>query len=294
VNHLNQMQAFVEAVRRGGQAAAARGLGLSRAQVSKLILDLEGRLGVKLLNRDSRNQSLTESGRLYFDKAVEILGLVNVADETVASFQSEPSGLIRLNAPMSFGTIRLAPLLPAFQQRYPRTELHVQLDDHQLDPIVHGFDVTVRIGTLAASSLIARKLCDVRRIQCASPGYLATHGTPERPVDLQHHNCVVFDGTTPSTRQWILQGPGGSETVSLRSTYRANNGEIIREAVVAGLGITSIPEFLVERELAAGKLVRILHAWARPTVAAYALFAPDRMLPRKSRALIDFLVEQLA
>ena len=218
---------------------------------------------------------------------------MNEADEAISSLQATPSGLIRLNAPMSFGTIRLAPLLPVFLQRYPQIELHVQLDDHQLDPVEHGFDVTVRIAALADSSLIARKLCEVPRVFCASPAYLAAHGTPSRPADLRHHKCIAFDSTMPSARQWTLHGPGGIETVALHGTFRANNGEVIREAAVAGLGIVSLPEFLVERDLATGLLTRLLRDWSRPAVAAYALFAPDRMLPHKSRALIEFLVEKL-
>ncbi len=292
MDQLNQMRAFVETAQAGGLAAAGRKLGLSRAQISKLILGLESRLGVKLLYRNSRAQSLSAAGAAYLERALDVLAMVDEADQAAGSLQAEPAGLIRFNAPMSFGTIRLAPILPEFLQRYPQIELHVELDDHQLDPVEHGFDLTVRIAALDDSSLIARKLCQVRRLVCASPGYLAAHGTPGRPADLGQHQCIVY-GASAAAHQWAFHGPAGVETVAVNGQFSANNGDVILEAALAGIGIIALPDFLIEGDLAAGRLKPLLPGWSRPAYGVYALYPPNRQLPRKTRALIDFLAGKL-
>ncbi len=293
MDRFSAMRAFVETAHSGGLAAAGRKLGLSRAQISKMILGLEARLGVKLLYRNSRAQSLSEAGAAYLERAMDVLAMVDEAEAAAGSLQAEPAGLIRLNAPMSFGTIRLAPLLPEFMQRYPQIELHVELDDHQLDPVEHGFDLTLRIAALDDSSLIARKLCDVQRLVCASPGYLAAHGTPDQPADLRQHQCIVY-GASASAHQWAFLGPNGGETVTVRGHLSANNGEVMREAALAGIGIIALPDFLIEADLAAGRLQRVLPGWSRSAYGVYALYPPDRQLPRKTRALIEFLAGKLS
>ncbi|MFC4158806.1 LysR family transcriptional regulator [Chitinimonas lacunae] len=292
MDKIEQMRALVEAVRCGGLAAAGRKLGLSRSQVSKQILDLEARLGARLLQRNQRSLAPTEAGAAYLERALDVLALVEEAEATVASLQAEPAGLLRINAPMSFGTIRLAPLLPQFRLRHPRTELSVRLDDRHLDPLEHGFDVTVRVTAPTDVNLAARKLCEVRRILCASPAYLAARGEPARPADLREHDCLPY-ALAPFGLQWTFRRDGVDEAVTVSGPFSANNGETLREAALAGLGVAMLPDFLVEREIAAGRLQALLPAWSPPGIAAYALYVPDRRLPRKTRAFIDFLVEKL-
>ncbi len=293
MDRFSEMRAFVEAAHSGGLAAAGRKLGLSRSQISKMILGLEARLGSKLLHRNNRAQSLSEAGAAFLERAMDVLALVDEAEAAAGNLQEEPAGLIKLNTPMSFGTIRLAPILPEFIERHPQIALHVELDDHQLDPVQHGFDLTVRIAALDDSSLIARKLCDVQRVVCASPGYLAAHGMPGQPADLRQHQCIVY-GASASAHHWAFLGPDGIETVSVRGRLSANNGDVIREAALAGIGIIALPDFLIEGDLAAGRLQPVLPGWSRPAYGAYALYPPDRQLPRKTRALIEFLVEKLS
>lgn len=292
MNQVDQMRALVEAVRCGGLAAAGRKLGLSRSQVSKQILDLETRLGVRLLQRNNRSLTTTEAGAAYLERAIDVLALVEEAETVVASFQAEPAGLLRINAPMSFGTIRLAPLLPKFQARYPKTELSVRLDDRQLDPLEHGFDITIRVTAPNDANLAARKLCEVRRVVCASPDYLAARGEPTQPSDLRGHDCVAY-AMAPFGLHWTFHNGQHSETVPISGPFSANNGDMLSEAAAAGMGVTVLPDFIVERNLRAGRLRAIMPGWEPQHVAVYALYVPDRRLPQKTRAFIDFLVEQL-
>ncbi len=186
------LRAFVKVVESGSFAEAGRQLRLSRSAISKYIADLEESLGVQLLNRTTRHASPTENGQRYFERAVVILSEIEAADQAVAQAQSAPRGLLRVNAPMSFGTMRLGPVLADFMARYGELQLQIVLSDDLLDPVQDGFDVTLRIAELESSSLIARKIMPVARMICASPDYLARHGTPKHPQDLREHASLTY------------------------------------------------------------------------------------------------------
>jgi DNA-binding transcriptional LysR family regulator len=291
---LAQLRAFAEAVRLGSLAAAGRSLGLSRSQVGKLVAALERSLGVQLLVRTSRALTLTDAGRDYHETALEVLARLAEADAVIASRQHEPQGSLRINAPMSFGVHRLARMLPAFMERYPRISIDLHLDDRIIDPVEGGYDVTVRIAALADSQFIARRLCDVPRTLCAAPAYVSRHGSPAVPQDLRRHACLHY-GYLASGSDWRLESHGvRAESVPVRGPLCSNNAEALLEAARGGAGVALLPRFLAVQAIDAGELVELLPGWHAPPIGAYALFVKQRSLPAATRVFVDFLVERLA
>ena len=287
------MRVFVRAASDGSLAAAGRSLGMSQTMVTKHVVALEARLGVRLLHRSTRRLTLTEAGRHYRDACGRILAEIEEAEQVAVAGQSEPTGLLRVNVPVSFGTMQVAPLLAEFSDRYPRITLDVGLDDRLVDLIEEGWDLAVRIGTLQDSTLVARRLAPCRTVVCAAPAYLEAHGIPRCVADLVAHNCL---GYTLSDRfgadRWRF-GDDGVVATTVSGTLRMNNGDALRMAALAGLGVIYQPTFLVADELRAGRLTAL--TLDHPTMDAghvYAVFRPDRHLPPKSRALIDFLADR--
>lgn len=289
MDKLEAMRSFAGVVAHGGFSAAARATGLSRSAVSKHVIELEASLGVQLLNRTTRQVHPTEAGLAYYERVRAVLAEIEEADIAVSRQRDEPRGLLRLNAPMSFGTLHLAPALADFMAAYPDLQVQITLNDRFVDPVAEGFDVTIRIAELADSSLIARRIVDARRVICATPDYLMRRGTPREPDDLRRHDCLHY-GYLATGAQWKLTGHGSDYWVPVPARLCANNGEVLRTAALEGLGIAFLPTFVVGADLQEGRLETVLTAFETPPVSVYALYPPSRYLSAKVRLLIDFLV----
>jgi DNA-binding transcriptional LysR family regulator len=293
MDKLSSLRAFVKVVELGSFSEAGRKLRLSRSVISKYIADLERHLGVQLIHRTTRRVSPTESGQVYFERTLSALAELDAADQAVAHLQSTPRGLLRVNAPMSFGTIKLGPLIADFMARYPDLQIQLVLSDEHVDPVQGGLDVTLRIAELDSSSLIARKLIAVDRVVCASPGYFKKNGKPKLPDDLRQHNCLAY-GFLSTGNQWKLTGPDGTDHwIAPPWTLCANNAEVLRDAAVRGRGIAVLPVFLAENELKSGALMTCLDDYKTPPLTLYAIYPPTRHLSVKVRSFIDFLIERV-
>src|SRR5712692_6990909 len=235
MDKLQSMRAFAKVMQHGSFAAAARELRLSRSAVSKYVIELEQELGSQLLVRTTRSASPTENGQAYYERCIAILADLDEADRAVARLQSEPRGLLRVNAPMSFGTLHLGRAVADFMEKYPDLQVQLVLSDQQIDPVQEGFDVTLRIADLPSSSLIARKIAPAHRVICASPSYLEQHGTPQHPDELRDHTCLTY-GHLATGSQWKLTGPGGDHWIQVPWTLCTNNGEILRDAAMRSRG----------------------------------------------------------
>ena len=285
------LRAFVKVVETGSFAGAGRQLRLSRSAVSKYVAELEQSLGVQLLNRTTRHASPNEHGQMYFERVLALLGELDAADQAVAHAQSTPSGLLRINAPMSFGTLRLGPAIADFMEKYPDLKLQVVLSDDLLDPVQDGFDVTLRIAELESSSLIARKIAPIERAVCASPDYLERHGTPRHPRDLRVHAALTY-GFLLTGNQWKLTGADGDHWIQPSWSLCVNNAEVLREAAIRGRGIALLPMFIAGEALHRGILQAVLSDYSAPPLTLYAIYPPTRHLSVKVRLFIDFLVER--
>jgi len=285
------LRAFVKVVETGSFAEAGRQLRLSRSAISKYVAELEQSLGVQLLIRTTRHARPTESGQMYFERALAVLSELDAADQAVTQAQSTPSGLLRINAPMSFGTLKLGPAIAEFMERYPEVKLHLVLSDDLLDPVQDGFDVTLRIAELESSSLIARRITPIERAVCASPNYLQRHGTPAHPRDLREHVALTY-GFLLTGNQWKLTGADGDHWVQPSWSLCVNNAEVLRDAAIRGRGVALIPTFIAGDALEKGALRTVLQDYRAPPLALYAIYPPTRHLSVKVRLFIDFLVER--
>lgn len=293
MDRIECMRAFVATVGANGFAAAARALDVPRSKVSKQIQALEEAIGVQLLQRTTRSLHLTEAGAEYYDACRDVIASLDEAEQRARTGIGEIRGVLRVNAPMSFGLSRLGPLIPRFNELHPNVELQVVLSDQQVDPVKGGFDVTIRIASLPDSSMIARSLAPAPRIMVASPDYLAREGTPQTPKDLAHHKCLSYGYLQSGVS---LQLCNGKETqrVTVSGPLHANNGDILAQAAVAGMGIALLPNFIIERAVADGRLVPVLCEWEAPAITVNAVYPSSRRVPMKTRAFIDFLVAELS
>src|ERR1700726_423330 len=291
MDKLTSIRAFTRVVQQGSFAAAARDLRLSRSAVSKYVIELEQEIGSQLLVRTTLSASPTEKGQAYYERCLAILGDLEEADLAVARLQSEPRGLLRVNAPMSFGTLHLGRAVADFMEKYLELQIQLILSDQQIDPVQEGFDVTLRIADLPSSSLVARKIAPAARVVCAAPSYLARRGIPGHPNDLRDHDCLAY-GYLATGNQWKLTGPDGDHWIHIPWTLGRINGEVLREAVVKGRGIALLRSFIVGADLQEGSLRSILTDYAAPEISLYAIYPPTRHLSVKVRAFIDFLIER--
>jgi len=288
---LTSMRAFARVVDTGSFSEAARSMRLSRSAISKYVIDLEADLGVQLLHRTTRSASPTDNGRAYYERCVAILADIEEADATVSQLQASPRGTLRVNAPMSFGTLHLGKAIAAFMKRYPELRIHLILSDQQIDTVQEGFDVTIRIADLSDSSLISRRIVPAHRLMCASPTYLKQHGTPKYPDDLRAHELLSYDYLGTGV-QWKLTGKDGDHWLNAPSKLCTNNAEILRDAAIDGLGIALLPTFIAGPYLRSGELRRVLSEYRAPELTVCALYPPTRYVSAKVRAFIDFLVER--
>jgi DNA-binding transcriptional LysR family regulator len=293
MDRIECMRAFVATVGANGFAAAARALDVPRSKVSKQIQALEEAIGVQLLQRTTRSLHLTEAGAEYYDACRDVIASLDEAEQRARTGMGEIRGVLRVNAPMSFGLSRLGPLIPRFNELHPNVELQVVLSDQQVDPVKGGFDVTIRIASLPDSSMVARSLAPAPRIMVASPAYLEREGTPRTPKDLANHKCLSYGYLQSGVS---LQLCNGKETqrVTVSGPLHANNGDILAQAAVAGMGIALLPNFIIERAVADGRLVPVLCDWQAPAISVNAVYPSSRRVPMKTRAFIDFLVQELS
>ena len=293
MDRIECMRAFVVTVGENGFAAAARAMDVPRSKVSKQIQELEDAIGVQLLQRTTRSLHLTEAGAEYYDAAREVLASLDEAEQRARDGIGELRGVLRVNAPMSFGLRRLGRLVPLFHQLHPNIELQLVLSDQQVDPVRGGFDVTIRIASLPDSSMVARLLAPAPRIMVAAPAYLARAGVPQVPRDLSQHQCLNY-GYLQSGVSLQLSNGKDTQRVTVTGPLHANNCDLLAQAAEAGMGIALLPNFIVEDALAAGRLVPVLCEWQAPPITINAVYPSARRVPQKTRAFIDFLVEQLA
>ncbi len=285
LDRLGDLDVFARVVATRGMSAAGRELGLSPAVVSKRISRLEERLGVRLLQRTTRQVALTEAGQGFYERVVAILASVEEAESFAAQGSAQVRGTLRVSAPTSFGRLHVAPHLKAFFDLHPGLAVELVLSDAFVDIVGEGFDVAIRIADLSDSSLVARRLAANHRVLCAAPGYLARAGMPGTVEDLAGHALVAHNAT-----EWRLSGPGGDQTVRVQGPLRTNSSEVVREAVLAGIGIALRSTWDVGPDLKAGRLVRVLPDHAGSSrVAVHAVFPSRRHLEPKVRAFIDFL-----
>jgi len=295
MDRLAALTAFAAVIETGSFAAAARRLGRSPSRLSRQIADLEAGLGVRLLHRTTRALTLTEAGQAYHEHVARILAELATADQSVGCLQAAPRGRLRVAAPMSFGIGHLAPLLPAFLEAYPEIELDLALNDRFVDLIDEGFDLAVRIGRLADSSLIVRRVAPLRRVLCASPAYLAAHGIPATPDDLAAQDGLGYSNMAPN-EEWCFIHPedGRPWPVRIKPRLRVNNGDALRLAALGGIGFGLLPTFIVGPDLAAGTLVPLLAPYLRQDGAIQAVYPPARHLSPKVRVFVDFLVARFS
>ena len=293
MDRLTALNVFRHAVELGSFAAASRHLGLSPAAISKNISELEAHLAVRLLNRTTRRMSLTEAGALYYDRVVQVLDDLEDADGALGPMQQVPKGLLRVSAPMTLTLARLSSAMPAFLSRYPEISLDLRMDDRRVNIVEDGFDIAIRASDkLEDSSLVARKLMSMPHVVCAAPSYLDRHGTPLSPGDLKDHTCIQFT-LSGHADEWTFSKADASASVPIDGRYKATSSLAVRDALVAGFGLSLIPRLYVAEDIAQGRLRTVLDDWSPVETSVYAVYPSRRHVVAKVRAFLDFLVEEL-
>jgi DNA-binding transcriptional LysR family regulator len=292
-----ELTALVTAVERGGFTAAARQLGVTPSAMSKTITRLENRLGVRLLNRTTRQLALTPEGEAFFARGQRILAEMNDAEQEVTRFRSTPSGLLRMHTLVAFGLHQLSPVLPEFFERYPDIQVELTVHDRLVDLISEGGDIAVRTGLLPDSTMVARRICDTERIICAAPAYLRRRGTPRTPDDLLAHDCLYLAGQ-PKLRQWPFNDArerDGFRTIEVSGRFSADNAESVLQQALQGVGIVRLGEMVVAEHLRAGRLVPLLADMHHvEPVPLWAVYPHARLRSPKVTAMVDFLIEKFA
>lgn len=288
MDRIDTMRAFVTVVNEGTFTRAAERLDTSPQLVSKYVAQLETHLGVRLLNRTTRRLHLTEAGTRYHQRAQQILADIDDMEDQLGDLQTQARGTLRISAPVSFAIRHMAPLLSRFQQAHPAVGIDLQLNDRKVDIVEEGFDIALRIGHLKSSSLIARRIAPIRLVLCASPEYLARHGTPRHPDDLRDHRYLRYSYMDPEASPAIYRGfqgsqrGGGDELVS-------NNGDVLVAAAEAGAGIALQPTFISGAAIRAGQLQVLLPDYEPEPMSLYAVYAHRQLLASKVRCFIDFM-----
>jgi DNA-binding transcriptional LysR family regulator len=290
MDRIASMAAFTKVVGAGSFSAAARKMQVSQASVTKQIQELESWLGARLLNRTTRRLNLAEIGAAFYERSTRILEAIEEARNAAGALQTVPRGRLRINAPVSFGLLHLAPAITEFLELHPDVSVEMLVNDRLVDLLEGEFDVGVRIGRLRDSSLIARRIAPIRLAVCAAPAYLARHGVPRTPEDLARHNCLEYT-YFESRGEWRLLNSNGEEIiVPISGRYLANNADVLSSTALAGGGIILMPTFIVGEDLRGGRLVRLLPDFPTPEQALHALYPPGRHLSAKVRSFVDFLV----
>lgn len=293
MDRLSSMATFIKAVDLGSFAAAAQALSMSPQMVAKHIAYLEARLGTRLLNRTTRRQSLTEIGRTYYERCKAVLAEAEWADAAGDGATGTPRGRLRINAPVSFGSHTLMPVVTRYLQQHPEVEIDLALSDRYVDPVEEGFEAVFRIGRLADSSMTARALRPFRIVACASPAYLSAHGAPDNPSDLRDHQCLVYAGTRIGSSDWRFVRDGQPIDVKVRGQLQVDNATALLSGALAGFGIAFLAEDLIRVPMASGQLVRVMPDFETPSRPMHLLYHADRRLTTKLRSFVDVVVREL-
>lgn len=299
----DEMTTFVRIVELGGFSAAGRDLGLTPSALSKAVSRLEARLGVRLLNRTTRALALTAEGETYFARSKLILADIRDAEAEVVRAKERPRGLLRVNVGVAFGQHQLAQAAPAFLERYPEISLDLTVTDRMVDLVKEKVDVALRVGTLANSGLVARKICDLQRVICAAPAYLARHGIPRTPDDLQQHNCIAISASV-KLNEWPFhetkavrggRAKSGKRIIAVTGNVVANSADAVLQLGLAGAGIVRLGDNIVGEHLRAGNLIPLLTDahWPEP-LPLHAVYPHGRYRSANVGAFVDFVVEQFA
>lgn len=283
-----ELRTYAAVAEAGSLSAAARRLGTTKSVVSRRLGDLEARLGARLVNRSARGLALTDAGSRLYHRVVRLLTDLAEAEEELIQDRAEVQGVLRIAAPTTFGTLYLSRVLLNFTAEHPGVTLDVDLDDRMTDLASGGYDLAVRIGRLPDSSLVARTLAPSRHVVCASPDYLLRHGVPQRPDDLKDHACLLYSNRDPNP-VWTLMAERRPRAIRVGSGLRANNGEVLRDAALAGRGIGLLPTFIAAPALASGDLRVLLPDHPPPEGTISAVYLASRHLSSKVRLLIDHL-----
>ncbi len=287
---MDELEVFVMVVEAQGFSAAAKRLDSTPAAVSRRIKALEQRLGVRLLQRTTRQVQLTEAGELYFREVSRLLGDLKAVEQKLEEVTGQPTGELRIVAPMSFGQRRLAPVVVRFALTYPKLRVTLMLEDRETDIVGEGVDLAVRIAYPSDSSLVARPIGSVPRYFCASPDYLERRGIPRSPTDLLQHDCLHYN-VISEREEWTFSGADGDETIVIKGVFCSNNGEVLAEAAMQGLGITLLPDFIIEEALADGRLVRVLAGRERSPLTLSVLYPSRHNVPVKTRLFINHMAQ---
>jgi DNA-binding transcriptional LysR family regulator len=292
MDSFRQMQAFVAVVQAGSFVGAADKLGTSKAVLSRLVLELEAQLGTRLLNRTTRRQSLTDAGTDYFERSRKILDEVTEANLAASEGTARPVGRLRINAPVSFGNLHLAPLWGGFLQKNPDVTLDITLSDRVVDLVEDGCDLAVRIARLADSTLVSRQLAETRLVLCAAPAYLKRQPKIRSIGDMAGHAVIAYSYWSGGD-VWAFEGPDGPVEVTTQARLRSNSGDTCLAAALAGQGLILQPDFIVGPALRTGALVEVLPAFQAPTLAIHAVYPSRQHLSVKVRRMVEYLAAAL-
>ncbi|WP_395608272.1 LysR family transcriptional regulator [Pseudomonas sp. B22129] len=292
MDKLNAMAIFVRVIERGSFSAVAREMQTTQPTISKVLRNLETELGGKLIARSTRHLSLTDEGQRYYTHCREILAAVDAAEHSFQTGKEAIAGPLRIGSSVSFGRLHIAPRLGDFLQQFPGVQVDLQLNDQLQDLVSEGLDVTLRIGELRDSGLVARQIGTTYRVTLASPAYLARHAAPQTPQDLAQHNCLLFN-LLSSQNQWIYDKDGKRHTVRISGNAQSNNSEAVREMVLTGLGIALSPLWLFAADLKAGRVVALLQDYTPLSLPIHAVSAPNRRQSARVRAFVDYLADAL-
>tara|TARA_B110000438_G_scaffold57039_1_gene57103 strand:- start:2453 stop:3373 length:921 start_codon:yes stop_codon:yes gene_type:complete len=291
MDRLSAMNMFIRVVETGSFSAVAKELSSTQPTVSKNIAELESWLGAKLLNRSTRSLRLTETGADYYERCVAILQDVEDAEQNVGLLQTQPKGLVRVTAAVAFGRLHIVPRLESFFARYPDIKIDITLNDRVVDLIEEGVDIAFRMGNLRDSNLIARKLCTSPTAAAASPEYLKKYGVPRHPRDLKEHNYVVYTDLA-SPGQTSFREFGNPLHIKVSGNLQTNNSEVLRSALLHGLGIAQVPRWLIGDKVAEGELVEVLTEYQSAPSSVHAVYSPGLHVPSKLRCFIDYFADE--
>ncbi|MGR5433081.1 LysR family transcriptional regulator [Vibrio owensii] len=292
MDQLSAMRAFVRVVQTGSFSATGREMNTSQTTISKKVAALEKKIGVKLLARSSRDHALTPAGTKYYQTCVDILGELDEAEAEARSEVASPQGTIRISAPVAFGRILLAPIMAEFFQRYPDIKVDLQLSDQHTDLISDGIDVAIRAKQLEDSTLIARHLFDNPMLVLAAPKYLQQHGEPKTPEDLKQHNCLVYS-RMKDINVWSFTKQNQKHAVAVNGNFQSDNGDVLLEVALTGMGIVTLPIWMVEHHLKEGRLTQLMSDYTGQNLPFNAVYLQSRYTPLKVRCLINYLKEKL-
>ena len=294
MDRLAAIQVFAQVVESGNFAKAAERLGLSTSATSRHVAELEAHLQTRLLNRTTRRVSLTESGRAFYERSVQLLADLDEAEQEASRAAVVPRGTIRLTTSVNFGVRHLAPAIAEFLAQNAEVRFDVSLSDRIVDLVEEGFDLAVRIGPPGSENLVARKLGETRLVPCASPAYLAAHGAPQVPEDLERHNCFTYEYVTPRNVWRFRDASGQERAVRVSGTLHSNNGDVLAEVAARGGGIVVEPAFIVGPDVRAGRLVPLLQEFTPAPLPIYAVYPTRKHLSAKVRRFVEFLVERFS